>query len=146
MCPPACSRPNRPRHLKHLVLDSSYPAIAQPVKVLIGAAALCGRAIVAGTTGAGATVVDVRRAAGVKPIPVTITGRDQVTTAAGGLKLAEVLRKELHDFKIRIDPQTAHDGYAAWRAGAHDDLVVVAAAVAWDADRTRAPVARVSEY
>ena len=75
------------------------------------------------------------RAAGVKPIPVTITGRDQVTTAADGLKLAEVLRKELLDFKIRIDPQTAHDSYAAWRAGAHDDLVLAAAEAAWDATR-----------
>ena len=48
--------------------------------------------------------------------------------------VAEVLRKELLDFKIRIDPQTAHDSYAAWRAGAHDDLVLAAAAAAWDAD------------
>ena len=61
-------------------------------------------------------------------------GGGQVTTAAGGLKLAEVLRKELLDFKIQIDPQTAHDGYAAWRAGAQDDLVLVAASAAWDAD------------
>jgi len=60
--------------------------------------------------------------------------------------VVDVLRRELLHFKIRIDPQTAHDGYAAWRAGAHDDLVLVAAAVTWDADRTRAPVARVSEY
>ena len=116
-------------------------------------------------------MVDVLRAAGVQPIPVTITGGDQVTTAAGGLrmpkrpgrgptgdlpsrppahiaglKLAEVLCKELRDFRIRIDPQTAHDSYAAWRAGAHDDLVLAAAEAAWDADRTRARRARVTEY
>ena len=89
------------------------------------------------STGAGVAVVDVLRVAGVKPIPVTITGGDQVTPAAGGLKPAEVLRKKLLDFKIRIDPQTAHDSYAAWRAGAHDDLVLAAAAAAWDADRRR---------
>jgi hypothetical protein len=85
-------------------------------------------------------VVDVLRAAGVKPIPVT--GRDQVATATGGLKLAEVLRKELCDFKIRIDLQTAHDGYAAWRAGAHADLVLAAAKAARDADPLEATRAR----
>jgi hypothetical protein len=63
-----------------------------------------------------------------------------------GLKLADVLRKELLDFKIWIDPQMAHDSYAAWRAGAHDDLVLAAALAAWYADRTRASVARVTEY
>ena len=107
MRPPPRSRPNRLRHLEHLVLGTSYPAIARHVKVLIGAEALCGRAIVS----AGATVVDV-------------------------------LRRLLRDFKIRIDPQPAHDGYAAWRAGAHDDLVLAAAAAAWDADPLEATRAR----
>ena len=93
-------------------------------------------------------MVDVLRAAGVKPIPVTITGGDQVSLGTrppadiAGLKLAEVLRKELRDFKIRIDPQTAHDSYAAWRAGAHDDLVLAAAEAAWDADPLEATRAR----
>ena len=123
MRPPARSRPNRLRHLKHLVPGTSYPAIARHVKVLIGTEALCGRAIVTPVRPAPvATVVDVA--------------------------VVDVLRRELLDFKIRIDPQTAHDGYAAWRAGAHDDLVLAAAAAAWDADpleATRA-VARVTEY
>ena len=74
------------------------------------------RIVSAGATGSGATVVDVA--------------------------VVDVLRRELRDFKIRIDPQTAHDSYAAWRAGAHDDLVLAAAAAAWDADPLEATRAR----
>ena len=90
--------------------------MAQHVKVLIGTAALCGRAIIAGTTGAGTTGADVA--------------------------VVDRLRRELRHFKIRIDPQTAHDGYAAWRAGAHDDLVWAAADTAWYAGPLEATCAR----
>ena len=32
-----------------------------------------------------------------------------------GVAMVHLLRRELRDFQIRIDPQTAHDSYAAWR-------------------------------
>ena len=142
MRPPARSRPNRLSHHKLLVPGTSYPAIARHVKVLIGTEALCGRATSRMRRCDRSTCCVAR----VKPI----RSRSRAATrsrAAVVRAVVDVLRKELRDFKLRIDPQTAHDSYAAWRAGAHDDLVLAAAEAAWDADPlTRAPVARVTEY
>jgi hypothetical protein len=159
------------RHLERVTLGTSYPAIAQRVKALVGADPLRDHVtVIADATGVGVAVMDVLRAAGVKPlIPVTITGGDQVTydkgalrvpkrdlvmallvlfqserlKVAAGLRLADTLRQELLAFKVEIDPQTAHDSYAAWREGAHDDLVLSAALAAWYANRAGSTRARV---
>jgi hypothetical protein len=50
---------------------------------------------------------------------------------AAGLTLANVLRKELLNFRIKIDPRTAHDSYSHWREGDHDDLVLATAVACW---------------
>jgi hypothetical protein len=54
---------------------------------------------------------------------------------AASLELAEVLAKELQNFKVTIDPKTAHDSYAAWREEDHDDLVLAVAMGCWYRDR-----------
>ena len=52
---------------------------------------------------------------------------------AGLLKVAEELPdatevvQELLNFRVKIDPLTAHDSYGAWREGQHDDLVLATA-------------------
>lgn len=147
------------RHLERPVLGTPYPAIAARVKTLTEAAPLVGRCVVVvDATGVGAPVVDLLRAARLPLVPVSITGGDTVTRdAAGawrvpkrdlvfslltalqtgrlkiadGLPLAPVLVGELLNFRVKIDPQTAHDSYAAWREGAHDDLVLSAALALW---------------
>jgi hypothetical protein len=43
--------------------------------------------------------------------------------------------RELLNFKVKIDPQTAHDSYAAWRENIHDDLVLATALSLWAAER-----------
>jgi hypothetical protein len=50
---------------------------------------------------------------------------------AAGLPLADVLRKELLNFRVKVDPKTAHDSYSHWREGDHDDLVLATACAAW---------------
>jgi hypothetical protein len=55
---------------------------------------------------------------------------------ASGLELAEVLRAELLNFRIKVNISTAHDSYEAWREGDHDDLVLAAALAAWGASRS----------
>jgi hypothetical protein len=50
---------------------------------------------------------------------------------AAGLPLADVLRKELLNFRVKVDPRTAHDSYSHWREGDHDDLVLATACAAW---------------
>ena len=44
---------------------------------------------------------------------------------------ADVLVKELSNFRVKIDPVTAHDSYSAWREADHDDLVLAVALAAW---------------
>ena len=43
------------------------------------------------------------------------------------------MQAELLGFRVKIDPTTAHDSYAAWREGAHDDLVLALALAVWHA-------------
>jgi hypothetical protein len=93
---------------------------------------------------------------------ITITGGDSVTKAEGGglrvpkrdlasaplvlmqngqlkiaaeMPLADTLRKELLNFKVKINIATAHDTYEAWREGDHDDLVLSVALACWAGER-----------
>jgi hypothetical protein len=42
-----------------------------------------------------------------------------------------LLLHELLNFKVKIDPSTAHDSYSAWREQDHDDLVLALALACW---------------
>jgi hypothetical protein len=55
-------------------------------------------------------------------------GRLQIAEA---LELAEVLKRELLSFRVKLDPRTAHDSYEHWREQDHDDLVLAVACAAW---------------
>jgi hypothetical protein len=54
---------------------------------------------------------------------------------AASLPHAKILHDELRNFKVTIDPVTAHDSYAAGRSGEHDDLVLSVALALWEAER-----------
>lgn len=45
--------------------------------------------------------------------------------------LSDTLAEEMLNFKVKIDPTTAHDSYSAWRDGQHDDLVLSVALSCW---------------
>jgi hypothetical protein len=93
---------------------------------------------------------------------ITITGGDSVTKAEGGglrvpkrdlasaplvlmqnkqlkiaegLALADTLKRELLNFKVKINIATGHDSYEAWREGYHDDLVLAVAMACWCGER-----------
>jgi hypothetical protein len=93
---------------------------------------------------------------------ITITGGDSVTKVEGGgirvpkrdlasaplvlmqngqlkiaeaMPLADTLRKELLNFKVKINISTSHDSYEAWREGDHDDLVLAVAMACWCGER-----------
>jgi hypothetical protein len=53
------------------------------------------------------------------------------------LELAPVLKKELLNFRVKIDPKTAHDSYEHWREGDHDDLVLATALACWYSEYLR---------
>jgi hypothetical protein len=115
-------------------------------------------------TGVGRAVADFLRARGLRFKAVTITGGDEVNAVGGGryrvpkrdlvgalevpfhtgkLKIAEgmdlwpALKKELLNFRRKINLRTAHDSYEAWREGDHDDLVLAAALACWWITRRR---------
>jgi hypothetical protein len=50
---------------------------------------------------------------------------------ADSLPEAQTLIREMLNFKIKIDPVTAHDSYSAWRESQHDDLVLATALALW---------------
>ena len=50
---------------------------------------------------------------------------------AEGLPLAQILVRELQNFRVKISIATGHDSYEAWREGDHDDLVLAVAMACW---------------
>ena len=106
--------------------------------------------------------------AGLSPVPVSIHGGDRVSVDRGNyrvpkrdlvsciavllqqkrlqfaqLPMTPTLVQELLNFKVKIDPATAHDSYAAWREQDHDDLVLSLALSCWWGERVAA--SRVSD-
>ena len=120
-----------------------------------------GPALVIDQTGCGRPVFDMFQKARLKPIGVSIHGGDTVTRdgstwkvpkrdlvgvlqvllqtgrlkVASKLKLGSVLQAEMLNFKVKIDPVTAHDSYSAWRDNEHDDLVLATALACWWAEQ-----------
>jgi hypothetical protein len=54
---------------------------------------------------------------------------------APGLEHTSTLLEEMRNFRMKIDPKTAHDSYSHWREQDHDDLVLSVASALWAAER-----------
>lgn len=155
-------------HVRRLerIRGAPYPDIAKKVKAVMDSPALKGHVdLVVDQTGVGAPVVDLLREARLEPVAISIHGgatvsiegynwkvpkRDLVGTLqvliqsgrfmiSAKLKLGPVLQAEMLNFKVKIDPVTAHDSYSAWRDNEHDDLVLSAALAAWWAESQPKP-------
>ena len=152
------------RHLKRFPLHTPYPAIVAHVKGLLVNPLFASEAVlVADATGVGAPVIDMFHHAQLpcSIYGVHIHGGDAVThdgahlrvpkrdlvsivqvlLQSARLKIAEALPEaatlvqELLNFRVKIDPHTAHDSYAAWRENLHDDLVLATALACWVAEK-----------
>jgi len=152
-------------HVRHLerFRHTLYPDVAERVEALMDSPQLKGKAeLVIDATGVGPAVTDIFTKRGRTFKAVKIHGGDaesrersiyrvpkrnlvsalQAALQTGTLKiasslqLAEVLRQELLNFRIKINLSTGHDSYEHWREGDHDDLVLAAAMAVWSA---RAP-------
>lgn len=151
------------RHLERF-RDVLYPDVADRVEDLLAREPLTDRAELAiDATGVGLAVTDIFTKRGRRFKAVKIHGGDAETHGGGvyrvpkrnlisalqvllqngslrissGLELAETLRKELLNFRVKVNVATAHDSYEAWREGDHDDLVLAAALAAWGASKRR---------
>ena len=147
-------------HVRHLerIRGAPYPSIVDKTAKIMQSPGLKREAsLVVDQTGVGAPVVDLFQQAGLKPIGVLIHGGDKAShegeswrvpkrdlvgvlqvllqtgrlKVASKLKLGPVLSQEMLNFKVKIDPMTAHDSYSAWREEDHDDLVLSVALAAW---------------
>src|SRR5215210_1860972 len=149
------------RHLQRFELGTKYTDVVDRVATLVRSEPLrhMPAVLLVDKTGVGAAVLDSFTHAGIGAVAVTLHGgssvnrdpqragfrvpkRDLVTVTqvllqngqlkvAAGLPEAETLKKELLNFRVKIDPKTAHDSYEHWREGDHDDLVLAVSMAAW---------------
>jgi hypothetical protein len=153
--------PLQVRHLERFELGTKYTDVVGRVAEVVRQDPLrkMPAILLVDKTGVGASVLDSFTHAGIGATAITLHGgsavsrdpqragyrvpkRDLVTAAqvllqggrlkvAAGLPEAETLRRELLNFKVKIDPRTAHDSYEHWREGDHDDLVLSVSMAAW---------------
>jgi hypothetical protein len=149
------------RHLERFQLGTKYTDVVDRVSRLVRSAPLSQlpSILLVDKTGVGTAVLDAFTQAHVGATAITIHGgssvnrdpqrpgyrvpkRDlvgaaQVLLQNGRLKIAaslpeaETLKRELLNFRIKVDPRTAHDSYEHWREGDHDDLVLATAIACW---------------
>ena len=149
------------RHLERFELGTKYTDVVEGVASLVRSEPLryMPAVLLVDKTGVGAAVLDSFTQAGLGTVAITLHGgssvtrdpqragyrvpkRDLITVTqvllqngrlrvASGLPEAETLKKELLNFKVKIDPRTAHDSYEHWRENEHDDLVLAVSMAAW---------------
>lgn len=149
------------RHIERFDLGTRYPTIVRRVSALMRREPMASRpsVLLVDKTGVGAGVVDMLYEAWLNPISITIHGGSNVGLDPSGkgyrvpkrdlvgavqvplqngklgisrhLELAKVLKEELLNFRMKIDPRTAHDSYEHWRENDKDDLVLATAIPLW---------------
>jgi hypothetical protein len=144
-----------------------YPDVVARIQAILQK--LPGAELVVDATGVGAPVVDMFRQAGLKPIGISLHGGDRAThegtswrvpkrDLVGVLQvllqnqrlkiapgpLSDILAAEMLNFKVKIDPETAHDSYSAWREADHDDLVLSVALACWWGEHALKPLPRLA--
>lgn len=146
------------RHLERMAPGSSYAGVVSRVKGIHDG--LREPVLAVDATGAGKSVVELFREAGMSPWTVTISAgdeivesgmsarvpkRDLIATAqvmlqSGRLKIARdlsnasLLLRELQSFRMNVDLKRPSDSLA-WREGVNDDLVLALAVGLWTGER-----------
>jgi hypothetical protein len=150
------------RWLHRWELGTPYPQVMHSLQDTLARPPLHGRSeLIVDHTGCGRPVVDALRQAGLTLIAVSLHGGDSTSNVgsnfrvpkrdlvacvqlplqqqrlqfASALPLTPVLTQELIDFRVTLNPATAHDSYSAWRERDHDDLVLALALALWWAER-----------
>lgn len=151
------------REAWRLPLGMPYPDIIDHVGALLKSPNLRDKTkLIIDGTGVGIPVADMFHKAGLRPVPISITGGNTVSTTgrifnvpkrdlasvlqvcfetgrikiSGAIDLKDTLVKELMNFKVKI---TSHgnDTYGAWRENIHDDLVLSLAIGLWCGERMK---------
>ena len=149
------------RHLERFELGTKYTEVVNGVASLVRSKPLrhMPGVLLIDKTGVGAAVLDSFTHARLGAVAITLHGGSSVTSdpqtaglrvpkrdlitvtqvllqnghlrVAAGLPEAETLKRELLNFRVKIDPKTAHDSYEHWRENMNDDLVLAVSMAAW---------------
>jgi hypothetical protein len=149
----------RVRHVERLPLGSGYPKVIKTVSGYMQRLADYHPELLVDHTGVGRPIVQSFRNEGLFPVGIhlhagadvrfvdfenryNVPVRELVTSAqvmlehgrlqiASSLEHAGTLKKELLSFRRKINPQTAHESFSAWREKDHDDLVFALSMCVW---------------
>ena len=148
----------RVRRAERMPLGTSYVNVIRHVSGLLEAIKPMGEStLIMDATGVGAPIVDMFKAARLKPVAVQVHGgqnesydkgvwhvpkRDLIANAqrflaenvlktSDGLEHGDMLIKELESFRRNINIAAGHDSYEAWREGDNDDLVFALCLACW---------------
>ena len=151
-------------HLERLPLGMSYPDQIDHVYGLVNRKPLAGAdtTVCLDKTGVGAPVYDTTRKKGINAVGLTLHGGDSVSwdedrmvvkapkrdvigclvvlaqcgsiKIAKGLPYGDTLLKELRDYQIKFNPNTANVSFGNGREAEHDDLVLAVAIPLWIAE------------
>jgi hypothetical protein len=154
------------RHLERFPPGTPFTEVGARSAALLAEPPLRHATLVVDQTGVGAPVLELLRQSGLRAglRPVTVTSghaaqpdgrggwlvpkavlvstlqvllQSRRLRVAGSLAEAETLAKELANFRAKVTTLAAGDPLAAWREGAHDDLVLAIAIAAWEGERYR---------
>jgi hypothetical protein len=141
-------------HIERLPQGTRYPEVIAHVQTLLRTPVLAREStLVLDATGVGLPVFQAFQQQGLRPYGVLIHAGDRVSQDGmvyrvpkrdligavqvllqsrrlkfgATLPFVDTLVHELSNYRIRIDPATAHDSYSAWREKDHDDLVLALA-------------------
>jgi hypothetical protein len=144
--------------IRRLPLGTKYPQVIRHLQELMRTPPLRTQStLVADVTGPGLPIFQELQASGLSPVGVLVHGGDKVShegcvyrvpkrnlissaqvllesrrlRIGATLPHADLLVQEMSQYRVKIDPATAHDSYSAWREKDHDDLVFALALGCW---------------
>ena len=156
-------------HLERLALGMDYPSQVNHIYSLVNRKPLAGAdtTVCLDQTGVGRAVYDMARKKGLNPVGLTLHGGDAVSweddkmavrapkkdvigcfvvlaqcgsvKIAKGLPYGDILLKELRDYQIKFNPNTANVSFGNGREAEHDDLVLAVAIPLWIAENRYPP-------
>ncbi len=149
------------RFLERPALGTSYPAIVRRTQEIyqnLQKQFDVKPVLVIDSTGVGGPIFDMFKEIDLSPVGITIHGGAKVSRGDGRtynvpkrdivaylqsinqtdnlmvaptLALREVFINELLNMRIKVNVNTGHDSYEAWREGDHDDIVLSVGCAAW---------------
>jgi hypothetical protein len=147
------------RHSERFDLGTSYPEIQRRTQDILRLNVMAGKpvAFLVDRGGPGQPQIDYMKQARMHPIGIFMHGGSRVVRDRDGYRVPKkdlvaavqmlmehkklkipnslphgpLLTTELANFRMKMNPNTAHESFEHWREGMHDDLVLAVAMCAW---------------